>query len=52
LQEILGGKKTGLKSNKKWLGKGNKWVEKLIVLGGERPSAWRVEVCGIPHLAR
>jgi hypothetical protein len=29
LQEILGGKKTGLKSNKKWLGKGNKWVEKL-----------------------
>jgi hypothetical protein len=51
LQEFPGGKKTKFEKHKKWVGKGNKWLEKLNILGWEKPSAWRVEVRGVPHLA-
>jgi hypothetical protein len=51
LQEIPGGKKTKFEKHKKWMGKENKWLEKLNILGWEKPSAWRVEVRGVPNLA-
>ena len=34
------------------MGKGDKWLEKLNILGYEKPSAWWVEVRGIPPFAR
>ena len=34
------------------MGKGDKWLEKLNILGYEKPSAWWVEVRGIPSFAR
>jgi hypothetical protein len=51
LQEIPGGKKTKFEEHKKWMGKGNKWLEKLNILGWEKASAWRAVVRGVPHLA-
>src|SRR5271166_5503186 len=33
------------------MGKGNKWIEKLRILGWERPSAWRGGVCRF-HICR
>jgi hypothetical protein len=51
LQEIPGGKKTKFEKHKKWVGKGNKWLEKPNILGWEKLLAWRVEVRGAPNLA-
>jgi hypothetical protein len=61
----FGRQKDGFDKQKKWLGKGEKWFEKPSAVGGVavqaggpfdyaqgRLSAGRVEVCGIPHLAR
>ena len=48
----MGGKKAKFAKHKKWMGKGDKWLEKLNILGYEKPSAWWVEVRGIPPFAR
>src|SRR5208337_2582444 len=31
------------------MGKGNKWFEKLNIVGWEKLSAWRVKVCDVPE---
>jgi len=45
----VGGRKTRFEKQKKWTGKGNKGFEKLNILGWEKPTAWRVEVRGVPE---
>src|SRR5208337_2315663 len=43
--------KARFEKHKKWTGKGNKGFEKSNILEWEKPTAWRVEVRGVTHLA-